>query len=176
MIAPLLRWRLHTGLRRSDLLNLQWSAVDLKNRQVRLVTSKTATPVVIPLSATAVTALQECRSRKMASAAWVFTQQEGNRYSLSTLTRHFKMAKKLAGITRRFRSHDCRHTAASKLASAVSLQVIANVLGHSSTKMAERYARPDGAAIAAVAAAMERQQHQQEDRDKSEVPHTLNSI
>ena len=49
--------------------------------------------------------------------------------SLTTLRRHFAVAKELAGITRRFRLHDLRHTAASKMASAgVPLQVIAEVL------------------------------------------------
>ena len=78
--------------------------------------------------------------------------------SLTTFRRHFSIAKKLAGITRRFRLHDIRHTAASKMSSAgISLQIIAKVLGHSSTRMSERYARPDEVAIRQIVAAMDRQ-------------------
>jgi integrase len=148
---------LHTALRRGDLLNLEWSSVDLKDGHIRVVTQKTSTPVFIPLSATAVAALEECRLRPMASTKWVFVQHDGSRMSLTTLRRHFATAKELAGITRRFRLHDLRHTAASKMASAgISLQVIAKVLGHTSTRMSERYARPDDAALAQIRTAMER--------------------
>jgi hypothetical protein len=49
-----------------------------------------------------------------------------------------------------------RHTFASNLASAgVSLQVIARCLGHATTKMSERYARPDEASLRAVVAALD---------------------
>lgn len=148
---------LTTGLRRGDLLNLRWSDVHLQEKYIRVEASKTLTPVIIPLSASAIAALQECRGKKMASTTWVFTQQDGDRYSLSTLRRHFRLAKKLAGIDRRFRFHDLRHTAGSKLASAgVSLQIISKILGHSTARMSERYARPDDAAVRAVAAAMDR--------------------
>lgn len=155
---PLFVVALHTGLRRGDLLNLQWSCVDLKAKQIRLATGKTSLAVTIPLSPSAFAALQECRSRKMASTVWVFTQQDGNRMSLTTLRRHFELAKSLAGISRRFRVHDLRHTAGSKMSSAgVSLQIISKVLGHSTARMSERYARPDEAAVAGITSAMERQ-------------------
>jgi len=49
-----------------------------------------------------------------------------------------------------------QYTAASKMASA-TLQVIAKVLGHTSTRMSERYARPDDAAVRQITAAMERE-------------------
>ena len=147
---------LHTGLRRGDLLNLEWAAVNLNAGHIRLVTTKTKTPVLIPLSDTALRALGECRDRAIASTKWVFVQHDGSRMSLTTLRRHFSSAKELAGIQRRFRIHDLRHTAASKMASAgVPLQVIARILGHSSTRMSERYARPDDAALLQVREAME---------------------
>ncbi len=73
------------------------------------------------------------------------------------LERAFATAKKLAKITRRFRFHDLRHTFASTLASqGVSLQVIARALGHTTTKMSERYARPSEEAIKRAAEALDR--------------------
>jgi integrase len=154
---PLFVVALHTGLRRGDLLGLQWSSVDLKAGHIRAVTEIMSKVVLVPLSGTAMAALEECRDRAIASTRWVFVQNDGKRFSLSTLRRHFAVAKELAGITRRFRIHDMRHTAASKMASAgVPLQVIAKVLGHSSTRMSERYARPDEAALRQIAKAMER--------------------
>jgi integrase len=73
-----------------------------------------------------------------------------------TVNRYFRKAKAIAGISRPFRFHDLRHTFASRLASAgVSIQVIAKALGHSNTAMAERYARPDEAALRSIAAALD---------------------
>lgn len=61
-----------------------------------------------------------------------------------------------AGITRRFRFHDLRHTAACTLASAgVSLQVIQKILGHTSPKMTERYVRVNDAAVAEATRALD---------------------
>ena len=60
-------------------------------------------------------------------------------------------------ITRRFRFHDLRHTFASTLASqGISLQVIARALGHTNTRMTERYARPSETEIQKAAAALDR--------------------
>src|ERR1019366_602818 len=66
--------------------------------------------------------------------------------------------KALAGITRRLRLHDLRHTFASRLASrGVGLQIIAKALGHRSTRMTERYARPSReAAMRAIVEALDR--------------------
>jgi len=77
---------------------------------------------------------------------------------VKTIQTYFRKAKKIAGITRRFRFHDLRHRFASNLASAgVSLQVIARCLGHATTRMSERYARPDDASLRAVVAALDQE-------------------
>jgi integrase len=92
------------------------------------------------------------RSRVIKDKAWPLGE-----YLHHVLRRHFAKAKQLAGLHRRFRFHDLRHTSGSKMASAgVPLQIIAKVLGHSSVAMSERYARPDAASMQQVAAAMER--------------------
>jgi integrase len=154
---PIFSLALATGLRRGDLLSLKWSSVDINQKLLRLTTSKTTTPVTVPLSRLAIEALQECRSRKLASSTWVFVQADGSQFSLSTLKRHFVTAKELAGITRRFRFHDCRHTFASKCASGnISLQKISKMLGHSTERMSARYSRPDAVDHAQLEAAVDR--------------------
>jgi integrase len=53
----------------------------------------------------------------------------------------FARAKKLAGVKGRVRVYDLRHTAASWLVqNGTSLQVVAEILGHSSLEMTQRYA------------------------------------
>jgi integrase len=90
----------HTGLRRGDMLGLEWSAVDLEAGHIRLMTEKTAG--VHPLLKTAIAALEECRDRAVASELWLFVQHDGSRFSLTTLRRHFVFATKLTGSRRSF--------------------------------------------------------------------------
>jgi site-specific recombinase XerD len=57
----------------------------------------------------------------------------------STIKRYFTTAKALAGITRRFRLHDQRHTFASTLASkGINSFTLRDLLGHTSTRTTER--------------------------------------
>jgi len=146
-----------TGLRnRSDLRNLQWREVDLAGGFIRLTMQKTGFEATIPISRAcrAVLArLHACRG----AAENVFVDAVGRRLSPSRIKRAFKLAKALAGITRRLRVHDLRHTFGCRLASGgVPLQMIAKALGHTTTKMAERYARPSEESMRIIVGALDR--------------------
>jgi len=155
---PLFVVALETGLRRGDLLALRWGAVHLAEGWIELVTRKTATPVTIPLTMACRAGLLECRQRPLVSE-FVFVTDTGQPYSVITVQRYFALAKRLARITRRFRFHDLRHSFASTWASAgVSLNLIANALGHASSRMAERYARANRQALLDVAKEVDRRQ------------------
>ncbi|HVR40758.1 MAG TPA: tyrosine-type recombinase/integrase [Thermoanaerobaculia bacterium] len=146
---------LETGLRVwSDLRNLRWADVDLAGGTIRVATRKTGNEAVIALSGECRRALFRFRREHVTDL--VFVDQGGKRFSESRIRRSFLLAKTLAGITRRFRPHDLRHTFGCRLASrGVSLQLIARSLGHTSTTMAERYARPSKEAMHAVAKALD---------------------
>ncbi len=147
---------LETGLAKKDLLGLRWASVDLENGWVRATRGKTKVEAQVPISAACRAALKDCKERDVVSPELVFVTEEGRPYPASTLLRHFTIAKLLAGIRRRFRFHDLRHTFASRLASrGQSLQVIAKALGHTTARMAERYARPDEEAMRGIAAALD---------------------
>ena len=132
-----------TGLRAwTDLRDLQWSSVDLGGGFIRVVQRKTRREAEIPISAACRAALRACRARSVVSA-YVFVDHTGRRLSPTRVRRAFILAKDLAGITRPFRPHDLRHTFGCRLADGnISLQKIAKALGHTTTRMAERYARP----------------------------------
>ena len=147
---------LHTGLRRYDLTNLRWSDVNLREGFIRMLMQKTTKEALIPISETLRAVLRECRERPVASE-YVFVTEEGQRFTTQAINRYHRMALEIAGITRRVRVHDLRHSYGSTLASGnVSLTVIRDCMGHQSTKTTERYARPSAAAIAAVTAALDR--------------------
>lgn len=149
---PLFVVALETGLRRGDLLGLKWSHV--KNDQIQLLMRKTKKFVEIPLSTACQEALEQCRSRSLVGDH-VFLTDNGQPYPVATVRRYFDLAKAIAGIKRRFRFHDLRHTFGSTLASrGVSIQVIAKAMGHSSVRVTERYARPSAEAITSILIAL----------------------
>jgi integrase len=150
---------LETGLRIwSDLRNLRWSDVDFESGTISVDTQKTGNEAVIAISGACRQALLRFRAAGQVTA-FVFVDGHGARISESRIRRSFLLAKEIAGITRRFRPHDLRHTFGCRLASrGVSLQLIARALGHTSTAMAERYARPSKEAMHAVASALDADQ------------------
>ena len=144
-----------TGLRKNDLRNLRWDQVDLTIGFIRVLMEKTILEAEIPVSAACREALRVAEIRS-GRGEYVFRDASGRRYSASRIRRAFLLAKKLAGIRRRFRPHDLRHTFGCRLASkSVGLQIIAKALGHTTTRMAERYARPSEEAMRIVVAALD---------------------
>lgn len=136
------------GYRVTDLRLLKRSAVDLVRGVVAITTRKTGKAAVVALSDRCRAAIQEAVSSAVASAEYVFATSEGLPYSEATLRRYFALAKKFAGITRRCRLNDLRHTFASNLASeGLSLLDIRDALGHTTVRMSERYAKPNDHAL-----------------------------
>lgn len=112
---PLFVVALETGLSRSDLLALRWK--DVQGRVIRVPRRKTGVESVIPISPACRAALDEIPR----AGLLVF-----HGTSMTSVRRYFTVAKRIAGIDRRLRFHDLRHSFASRLASqGVSLQVIA---------------------------------------------------
>lgn len=136
---PLFLCALDSGLSRSDLIGLSWHQVDLEGRTIRTSRTKTGTPVVMPMTNRLHEALATLQNTGPHDP--VFRTHAGGRWSEVILKRYFTIAKELARIERPFRFHDMRHDFASALAQeGVSLFVIAQLLGHTSTRMTMRYA------------------------------------
>lgn len=154
-LGPLFVIALDTGLRKGDLLRLAWRDVDLDRGCIRVTVAKTGRVAEVPISSACRDALGEVRARPVVGAR-VFVTEDGRPLTWKTVERVFKTAKRLAGITRRLRFHDLRHSLASRLVSrGVNLVVIARVLGHTSVRMAERYARASDEAMQSVAIALD---------------------
>ena len=144
------------GFRKGDMLGVQWRSVDFEQRWVSIIMQKTKLPVTVPMSEACYAALQECRARGFAGE-YVFTDEEGRPLSATRVHRTFNLAKKLAGITRRLRIHDFRHSFASRLVSRnVNLGVISKAMGHTTIAMTMRYARPSPEALRDIQRALDR--------------------
>src|SRR5258708_37624342 len=140
-VTPLVFVALNTGLRRGELLQLQWRNVDLTRNvlTVRGEGAKTGQTRHVPLNSEIAAVLK----------AWKPTDAEVGWFVFSggTTTAPLTEARKAwAGVLRTakiasFRFHDLRHTFASKLAMAgVDLNTIRELLGHRKISMTLRYA------------------------------------
>ena len=131
----------------------QWN---LRDGVIRVPRRKTDEESLITISATCRAALEEAMRISVGSLAHVFTTAEGKPFSVSKINRAFARAKALAGITRRCRLKDLRHTFGSNLASAgVSLQKIAKAMRHASTRSTERYSKVSEESVREIASALD---------------------
>lgn len=134
-LAPLVIIALNTGLRRGELWNLTWGAVDLRRKMVTVhgKGAKSKQTRHIPLNAAAVDALTTHRGDvRPLPGVPVFGRAEFRKAFAGVLTD--------AGIEN-FRFHDTRHSFASKLVAAgVPLNTVRELMGHSSLEMTLVYA------------------------------------
>lgn len=113
-----------------------------------ITTQKTDKTATVALSDRCREAIVAAMFNHVASTEYVFCTDDGKPYSESTLRRYYDIAKGLAGITRRCRLNDLRHTFASNLADeGLSLLDIRDALGHTTVRMSERYAKPNAHAL-----------------------------
>lgn len=142
---PTVVFALCTGLRQSEQWWLRWEDVGagsvMVRRSVRGLAPKGGKPREVFLLPPAITALAgEQRS------PWVFPALRGGRRDHGKPPRGWQLWLRAAGITRRVRWHDLRHTCATSLLAGWwgrkwSLDEVCRMLGHSSIQVTERYAR-----------------------------------
>ena len=134
-LRSLIVFALHTGMRKSEILNLKWKDVDLKRKVLTVVKSKNDALRTLPVNETLFDELCIIRSLKVRDfSGHVFP------VSYNSLRHSFDNAVKDAEIVD-FRFHDLRHTFASKLVqNGVDLYRVKELLGHKSIQMTMRYA------------------------------------
>ena len=118
---------LSTGMRRSEIITLTWSQIDLHRQTITLWTTKNKEPRVVPLLGKSYDLVSNLprSSRKL--------------FPGSNIRYYWEKALKEAGISD-FRFHDLRHTAGSYLAQqGVPLLTIGNILGHRSIATTTKY-------------------------------------
>lgn len=142
-LPDFIRVALHTGMRKGELLGLEWRRVDLQAALVHLEprNTKTGKRRSVPLNKVASEGIlnrMRFRAQHVPASPWVFAHRDGRR--IQDVKRAFAKACRRAGVTD-FRIHDLRHTCAAWLVSArVPLAEVRDLLGHTTIKMTERYA------------------------------------
>jgi integrase len=135
-----------TGARLSELLALRWSDTDLQGKQIYIRRAWRERQYTLPKTRTSTRKIdlperlvQELRLWRLrcpktadGTLDLVFANRKGRPLSPTNFsTRIFRPALKRAGITRRIRFHDLRHTHASlQLAQGVDVVRVSRALGH----------------------------------------------
>ncbi len=122
---------IETGMRRSELLGLQWSNVDLEKRIALLLMTKNGESRGVPLSRRAVAIF---RALPPSSSGRVFGE-----LTVEALKLSFKRAVRRGGIGG-LRLHDLRHEATSRFfEKGLNVMEVASVTGHKTLQMLKRY-------------------------------------
>ena len=138
-LYPLVLLALTTGARRGELINLTWDAIDLKGSKALVTETKNDEPRVLPLVGKALEVLRELKLNGSARSEFVFPALSGFPGPYEHFDGYWRKARKDAGL-QNFRFHDLRHSCASFLAAnGATLLEIADVLGHKTLQMVQRY-------------------------------------
>ena len=116
-LQEIILFALHTGMRRGEILKLQWCHVDLTRRTLTILEQKNGARDTLPVNDTAMDILQARAAVRTSCAACVFVNGADHPRNARNLLRAFYPAMRKAGITR-FRFHDLRHTFATRLIQA----------------------------------------------------------
>ena len=151
MLRPLLVTALHTGMRRGELLDLEWGNVDLDRREITVKpeSEKVGRGRVVPMTAdlhTMLVALRMARCPSLHGADPVFTRADGSPLgrplARSSWTTALAACDAIPLAKRaKVNFHSLRHTCASLMVAAgVPLFDVAKILGHSTLAVTMRYA------------------------------------
>lgn len=130
-----------TGARRGEIIGLRWRDVDMARKSITLHDTKNGETRAVPLVGVALDAIREWgKVRPLAADALVFPGRSAKTKNKPLIFEtQWQTALKRAGIEG-FRFHDLRHTAASYLAmNGAGLREIADILGHKTLAMVQRY-------------------------------------
>jgi len=134
-----LRLLLATGLRKMEVLSLEWSMIDLEHAVIHLPRHKGSDEGRdVLLSDGAVEVLKSIP--RLARGGWVFFGRSRTGHLWDVNLDLWRRALKRAGL-RYVRIHDLRHSFASAaIGSGTSLFVTGKLLGHRQSRTTERYA------------------------------------
>ena len=138
-LKPMVLVSLNTGMRRGELFDLKWSAVnfDTKTITVAGATTKTSDTRHIPMNKETIGTLKAWK-KQVSKSPYVFPGQGGGRFE-DVKSAWLKLLER--ALIDGFRWHDMRHDFASRLVMAgVPLNKVRDLLGHADIKMTLRYA------------------------------------
>ena len=149
-LAPLVRLAIHTGMRLSELLNLQWRHINLASQTAYLPDTKNGHARTVPLSSSAVeilTSLRKAVVQRLDGRVFDLTPHAATVAFARACRRLHKETAGKYGTDLRF--HDLRHEAVSRLIEqGLNPMEVASISGHRSIQMLARYTHLKAASLA----------------------------
>lgn len=134
-IKPIVITAVNTGMRKHELLDLQWKDVDFVNSIIYIRNTKNSEMREVPMNETLKSLLVSLKGKMMGQ--YVFCKADGTQFK--SIKTAFNTALRKAQISD-FTFHDLRHTFASHLVmNNVDLKTVQELLGHKSIEMTMRY-------------------------------------
>lgn len=134
-LRPILIVALFTGMRKSEILGLQWKDINFEQGIIYLLQTKNGERREVLMSDIVKRAL--IAVPKHPDGPYIFCNENGKPYT--KVTKSFDTTLKKCGIIN-FRFHDLRHTFASQLVmSGVDIKTVQELMGHKSIEMTLRY-------------------------------------
>jgi len=141
-LYPILVLLAHTGVRRGEIVKLEWADVDFERRTLYVASQKQSRRQIIKRSIEMTDALFDTLTElrlKTGGGRHVFAAADGKRLTVGTLRETFRRlvkGTKFEGVG----FHVFRHSLASNLAAAgVDQRIIDSILGHQTEEMRQRY-------------------------------------
>lgn len=157
-LAPMINFALTTGMRRGEMLKLEWSMVDFERSWINLSAdiTKTGKPRRIPITEGCKAALIEIKELREAGNAVFrmnpfFKQGEGLRrvwpVTADSLRKTFETARSNAGLND-LHWHDLRHEALSRFFDlGLTVPEVQSISGHTTPDELSRYSHESGVNI-----------------------------
>ena len=140
ILRSIIQFAIQTGMRRGELMGLNWADIDLTNRKAYLHTSKNGEPRQVPLTQKSIAVLQALTKD---NSGKVFPM------TLESLRNQFERARAYAKPLWKdvgknpfedLRFHDLRHEALSRLSDAgLNVIELSHISGHKTLGMLKRY-------------------------------------
>lgn len=124
---------LNTGMRLGEILNLRWDNIDLQNRRISVIHTKTDENRDIPMNEFLFEILTKIRKKTQ----YLFLNRQGK--PIKSIKTAFRNVLRRSGIND-FRFHDLRHTFSSYLAmEGIDENTRSELLGHKKSSMTSTY-------------------------------------
>lgn len=132
-----------TGCRPGELCRLEWSDIDLDNQVIVLrrhkTSKKTKKPRIIPLHPVVLKLLIHLR-RRQESDRLVFLTHRRTPWNRSNLSLRVRRAREAAGIPSDAKLYGLRHAFGTRsIVNGVDIKTLAELMGHTTTRMTEHY-------------------------------------
>ena len=151
-LSPIILFSLSTGLRKANVLKLEWSQIDKKRRHawIHPDQAKSRKPIPVPLNDTAMEVLNE-QAEKHPVRVFTYRGQPIGRIDQGTWKRCLAKAE-----IQNFKWHDLRHTWASwHVQNGTPLNILMELGGWSSIEMVLKYAHLAGEQLKSISQQMD---------------------